>query len=167
MLDQNKKKSAIIVTLLHLTSGQLTLTSLLMSAPASRSIWTMASSPRTQAYMRGVIPCRMRRGRKGEDDIFLHSTKMGSCWMVAEIPPSKKALERDGRDDFSRCLNKVEICLKSERWKGIVGGRWKDVLLCLNLVEKWAFFPLNTSVDSDSNFLLWGTNVDWCTTLLH
>jgi len=34
-----------------------TLTSLLMSAPASSSIWTMASSPRTQAYMRGVIPC--------------------------------------------------------------------------------------------------------------
>lgn len=37
------------------------LTSLLMSAPASNSIWTMASSPRTQAYMRGVMPCRRRK----------------------------------------------------------------------------------------------------------
>lgn len=32
------------------------LTSLLISAPASSSICTMASSPRTQAYIRGVIP---------------------------------------------------------------------------------------------------------------
>lgn len=60
------------------------LTSLLMSAPASSSIWTMASSPRTQAYMRGVIPCGrkvqagliiaapdvlFKRGKKG-DDLF-------------------------------------------------------------------------------------------------
>lgn len=41
-----------------------TLTSLLMSAPASSSIWTMASSPRTQAYMRGVIPCEREGGRR-------------------------------------------------------------------------------------------------------
>lgn len=38
----------------------LTLTSLLISAPASSSICTMASSPRTQAYMSGVIPCERR-----------------------------------------------------------------------------------------------------------
>lgn len=31
-----------------------------MSAPASSSICTMASSPRTQAYIRGVIPCRQQ-----------------------------------------------------------------------------------------------------------
>lgn len=49
----------------HLSGvGWSTLTSLLMSAPASSSIWTMASSPRTQAYMRGVMPCRQQRINK-------------------------------------------------------------------------------------------------------
>lgn len=49
---------------LRLTTSTQRCTWLLMSAPASSSIWTMASSPRTQAYMRGVIPCRGSRRRK-------------------------------------------------------------------------------------------------------
>lgn len=40
-----------------LRAGKTWHTSLLMSAPASSSICTMASSPRTQAYISGVIPC--------------------------------------------------------------------------------------------------------------
>lgn len=66
--DNKRKKCGINVTPLKSFDGvSRALTSLLMSAPASSSIWTMASSPRTQAYMRGVIPC----GRKVQAGLII------------------------------------------------------------------------------------------------
>lgn len=50
------------------------LTSPLMSAPASSSICTMASSPRTHAYISGVIPCaRTHRKRFTRPELLLWS----------------------------------------------------------------------------------------------
>lgn len=43
-----------------------TLTSTFRSAPASSSIWTIASSPRTQAYISGVMPCGELKPENGE-----------------------------------------------------------------------------------------------------
>lgn len=41
----------------------LLLTGISKFAPASMSIWTMASSPAAQAYISGVIPCREKEKR--------------------------------------------------------------------------------------------------------
>lgn len=45
--------------------GRGLLTGISKFAPASISIWTMASSPAAQAYMRGVIP--FRKEKKNEN----------------------------------------------------------------------------------------------------
>lgn len=46
--------------------GRGLLTGISKFAPASISIWTMASSPAAQAYMRGVIPFRKKIKNKNK-----------------------------------------------------------------------------------------------------
>lgn len=64
-----------IQIILHNMVLSSSLTSLLMSAPASNSIWTMASSPLTQAYIRGVIPWCTSEG--SEDTLV--TLQLGFC----------------------------------------------------------------------------------------
>ena len=65
----------------HHHRRRATLTSLLMSAPASSSICTMASSPRTHAYIRGVIPWETN----GEKECNGHNKTRTYCIYMKNI----------------------------------------------------------------------------------
>lgn len=55
------------------------LTGISKFAPASISIWTMASSPAAQAYMRGVIPFRKEKTNENKV-IFLSLSTVTLSW---------------------------------------------------------------------------------------
>lgn len=99
--------------------------------------------------------------------------------LIGVFPPSKNSVKRCWKDSFAS--NKVDICLKSERWKVVwwkfhqkMSRKWIPFMSNL-LVEKWrtSFFsvslqtPQTASIFEPRIFLLWGGSANQRVVVAH